>query len=62
LQEELILSIVDAIEKTGAAIALPSIGPVFTQDAWIDPEKVKAAKAHSEKSRASDAPDNSPVT
>jgi MscS family membrane protein len=62
LQEELILSIVDAIEKTGAAIALPSIGPVFTRDGWIDPEKVKAAKAHSEKSRDSDAPDNSPVT
>jgi len=44
LQEELILSIVDAIEKTGAAIALPSVGPVFAQDAWIDPEKVKPPK------------------
>jgi hypothetical protein len=49
---------VDAIEKTGAAIALPSTGPVFTQDAWIDPEKVKAAKAHSEKPRDSSAPGN----
>jgi MscS family membrane protein len=57
-QEELILSIVAAIEKTGAAIALPSVGPVLMQDVWTDPEKAKAAKAHSEKSRASDS--NSP--
>jgi MscS family membrane protein len=63
LQEELILSIVDAIEKTGAAIALPSVGPALTLDAWINPEKAKAAKARSEKSRDSGAPDgNSPPT
>jgi MscS family membrane protein len=63
LQEELILSIVEAIEKTGAAIALPSVGPVLARDAWIDPEKAKAAKAHSEKARDSGAPDgNSPPT
>src|SRR6266436_5085262 len=60
LQEELILSIVDAIEKTGAAIALPSVGPVLTQDAWIDPEKAKSAKAHSDKSRDSHASDSNP--
>jgi MscS family membrane protein len=63
LQEQLILSIVDAIEKTGAAIALPTVGPVLTTDAWIDPEKAKAAKARSEKSRDSGAPDgNLPPT
>ncbi len=63
LQEELILSIVDAIEKTGAAIALPTVGPILTTDAWINPEKAKAAKAHSEKSRDSGAPDgNQPPT
>jgi MscS family membrane protein len=63
LQEELILSIVDAIEKTGAAIALPTVGPVLTTDAWIDPEKAKAAKARFEKSRDSGAPGgNQPPT
>ncbi len=62
LQEELILAIVDAIEKTGAAIALPSVGPTLTRDAWIDPEKAKAAKERFEKSRASRASDsNSPA-
>ena len=60
-QEELILSIVEAVEKTGAAIALPSLGPILTQDTWIDPEKAKAAKARLEKSRESRASDsNSP--
>ena len=48
LQEELILSILDSIEKTGVAIALPSQGP-FLVDTWIDPEKAKAAKARMEK-------------
>jgi hypothetical protein len=57
LQEELILAIVDAIEKTGAAIALPTVGPILRADAWIDPEKAKAAKARSEKLRDSGAPD-----
>jgi MscS family membrane protein len=57
-QEELILSIVEAIEKTGAAIALPSVGPVLMQDSWIDPEKAKAARARFAQSRASDS--NSP--
>lgn len=55
LQEELILSIVEAIEKTGVAIALPSQG-AFIPDSWIDPEKVKAAKAKLEKAREPGAP------
>jgi len=60
-QEELILSIVEAIEKTGAAIALPSVGPVLMQDSWIDPEKAKAGKARFAQSRESRASDsNSP--
>jgi len=53
LQEELILLIVEAIEKTGAAIALPTQGPFVLQDPWIDPEKAKAARARIEKSRDS---------
>ena len=57
-QEELILSIVEAIEKTGAAIALPSVGPVLMQDSWIDPEKAKAPKARFQQSRDSRASDS----
>ena len=49
LQEELLLSIVETIEKTGVAIALPSQGGL-TQDTWTDPEKTKAARARIEKS------------
>jgi MscS family membrane protein len=55
LQEELILSILDCIEKTGVAIALPSQGPLVA-DAWIDPEKAKAAKARMERSPDSGKP------
>jgi MscS family membrane protein len=57
LQEELILSIVETIEKTGVAIALPSQG-LLIPDSWIDPEKAKAAKARVEKSRDSGTPDS----
>jgi MscS family membrane protein len=45
IQEELLLEIVDTIERTGAAVALPSQATLVTKDAWIDPEKEKAAKA-----------------
>lgn len=45
LQEELLLSLLESIEKTGAAIALPSQATLVTQDAWVDPEKAKAAKS-----------------
>ena len=45
LQEQLLLSILESIEKTGAAIALPSQATLVASDAWIDPEKAKAAKA-----------------
>jgi MscS family membrane protein len=44
LQEQLLLSILESIEKTGAAIALPSQATLVAQDSWIDPEKAKAAK------------------
>ena len=53
LQEELILLIVEAIEKTGAAIAVPSQGPLGLQESWVDPEKAKAARARMEKTRDS---------
>jgi MscS family membrane protein len=56
LQEELILAIVETIEKTGAAIALPSQATLVTQDSWVDPAKAKAAKARSGKATDSGGP------
>jgi len=51
IQEELLLSVVDSIDRTGAAVALPSVATLVSKDSWIDPEKEKAAKAAVEKSR-----------
>jgi len=51
IQEELLLHIVDTIDRTGAAVALPSIATLITKDSWVDLEKEKAAKAAMEKSR-----------
>jgi MscS family membrane protein len=50
-QEQLLLKIMDAIEKSGAVVALPTQNTFVTQDAWIDPEKAKAAQAAIEKAR-----------
>ncbi|MGB7494406.1 MAG: mechanosensitive ion channel family protein [Candidatus Acidiferrum sp.] len=44
-QEALLLSIVDALDKAGIVVALPSQATIVSQDAWVDPEKIKAAKA-----------------
>src|SRR5262245_2745525 len=55
-QEALIFSIVEGIERTGAAVALPSQSTLVTQDSWADPEKAKAAKARMEKSRDTGSP------
>lgn len=52
-QEELLFSIMDAIEKAGAVVALPTQSTFVTQDSWVDPEKAKAAKAAMEKARPS---------
>jgi len=49
IQEGLLLDIVDTIDRTGAAVALPSQATLVTKDGWIDPEKEKAAKAALEK-------------
>jgi len=50
-QERLLLKIMDAIEKAGAVVALPTQTTFVTQDAWIDPQKAKAAEAAVEKAR-----------
>jgi MscS family membrane protein len=50
-QEQLLLKIMDTIEKAGAVVALPTQTTFVTQDAWIDPQKAKAAQAAVEKAR-----------
>ncbi|HTB91747.1 MAG TPA: mechanosensitive ion channel family protein [Candidatus Sulfotelmatobacter sp.] len=50
-QEQLLLKIMDAIEKAGAVVALPTQTTFVTKDAWIDPLKAKAAEAAVEKAR-----------
>jgi len=45
IQESLLLSIVDTLERTGAAVAFPSQATLLAKDAGIDAEKEKAAKA-----------------
>ena len=43
-QEALILDVLDTLDRTGGALALPSQTTIVTQDAWVDPEKAAAAK------------------
>jgi MscS family membrane protein len=50
-QEQLLLKIMDAIEKAGAVVALPTQTTLVTQDAWVDAQKAKTAQAAVEKAR-----------
>ena len=50
-QEQLLLKIMDTIEKAGAVVALPTQTTFVTQDSWIDPQKAKAAQDAVEKAR-----------
>jgi MscS family membrane protein len=50
-QEGLLLSIMEALEKAGVVVALPTQTTFVSQDSWVDPEKAKAAKAAVEKKR-----------
>jgi len=50
-QEALLLSIMDAMERAGAVVALPTQTTLVTQDSWVDPEKMKAARVAIEKMR-----------
>lgn len=43
-QEALILDVLDTLDRTGGALALPSQTTIVNQDAWVDPEKAAAAK------------------
>src|SRR5256714_1804283 len=51
VQEDLILQAMEVLERTGAAVALPSQTTLVTQDHWVDPEKAAAAQKAMEKRR-----------
>ena len=53
LQEEMLLSIADTLERTGAGVAFPSQTTLITKDVGIDPEKERAAKTAIENARKS---------
>jgi MscS family membrane protein len=53
-QEALILDVMETLDRTGGALALPSQTTIVTQDAWVKPEKAAAAKKAMEASRAPD--------
>jgi MscS family membrane protein len=50
-QEKLFLSIMDCLENAGAVVAYTGQTTIVNKDAWVDPEKAKAAKAAMEKVR-----------
>jgi MscS family membrane protein len=50
-QEDVLLQVMEVLERTGAAVALPSQTTMVTQDKWVDPEKAEAAKKAVEKAR-----------
>jgi MscS family membrane protein len=55
-QEGLLLSIMEAIEKAGAVVALPTQTTIVEQDRWVNPEKARAAKAAMESAGDSRTP------
>ena len=50
-QEDVLLQVMGTLERTGAAVALPTQTTIVTQDKWVDPEKAAAAERAIEKSR-----------
>ena len=51
VQEALLLQVMDALEKAGAVVALPSQTTLVTKDSWVDPEKAKAVQSAINKTR-----------
>ena len=49
-QEDLMLHVMETIDRTGAALALPSQTTMVTKDSWVDPEKAEAARIAIEQS------------
>jgi MscS family membrane protein len=54
-QEQVLLLVMETLERTGGAVALPSQTTMVTQDAWVNPEKAAAAHKAIEQSRDSGA-------
>jgi hypothetical protein len=50
-QEEMLLQVMEVLERTGAPVALPTQTTTVAQDTWIDPEKAAAARRAVEKQR-----------
>jgi MscS family membrane protein len=50
-QEDLLLQVMETLERTGGAVALPTQTTMVTQDAWVDPAKAAAAAKAIENSR-----------
>jgi len=50
-QEDLLLQVMETLERTGGAVALPSQTTMVTQEKWVDPEKAAAAQKAIEKIR-----------
>lgn len=61
LQEELLLAIIEVIDKTGAAIALPSQAVLVPQDSWVDPKKTQGAGTRGDKRPGSDGSEKPPA-
>lgn len=59
IQESVLLSLVDTLERTGAAVAFPAQSTLIAKDSGIDPEKEKAAKAAMQNARKAAGPDGS---
>ncbi|GAC1673141.1 MAG: hypothetical protein PVS2B2_06090 [Candidatus Acidiferrum sp.] len=56
IQEGLLLQVMDALDSSGAVVALPSQTTLVTKDNWIDPEKARLAEGGVPKPRKSDEP------
>ena len=50
-QEDLLLQVMETLERTGGTVALPSQTTMVTLEKWVDPEKAAAAEKAIEKSR-----------
>jgi MscS family membrane protein len=55
IQEDLLLQIMDILEQTGAAIALPSQTTLVTKENWVDAEKSRASQAKQKSQESQDS-------
>ncbi|HEY2462013.1 MAG TPA: mechanosensitive ion channel domain-containing protein [Candidatus Acidoferrum sp.] len=51
VQEDVLLQVMDVLDSTGAAVALPSQTTIVTMDKWVDPAKAEAAHKAMDKTR-----------